>query len=368
MLELLFIEDDPEAVRPAKNLVEKENKNIQCKIFGFEKAKEKIETLRPEIVILDILLDGASPESEPEGLNILDFIWDKHFCPIVVYSAQPDTLDDEHKKHPFVKSIKKGRGSPQKVLGALNELLPHVDALKEAERDIRQSFSNAMKDVAPYAFEVLDDTEQRNDMIKRSGRRRLAAQMDENSENGTKLTGLEQYLHPPISKDIRLGDILKLKEGSDDEPAVFRVVLTPSCDLVSSGGRSPKVCDVLVARCHSINNGLQLTSWKNITNNKLKDRLPGTLTQGYFESIVPFPSLKNRIPPMVADLRDLELIPIEKINKKFCHIASLDSPFRELIAWAYLQTAGRPGLPDRNIDAWRDEIIENVKKERSRQN
>ena len=63
---------------------------------------------------------------------------------------------------------------------------------------------------------------------------------------------------------------------------------------------------------------------------------------------------------MMADLRDLEIIPIGDIgvdNKPFLRVASIDSPFREMVAWAYLHTACRPGLPDRDFKAWRDEII-----------
>lgn len=369
MLKLLFVEDDQEAIKPVLRLIKEKKENVCCEVSEFRTAEEKISSFRPDIAVLDLLVRGTSQDEDiAEGLKTREFIWNKHFCPIVVHSAQPDIHDDECESHPFVISIKKGANSPQKVLKAICEFLPHVDALKEAESDIRQDFSRAMRDVAPYAFEVLDDSEQRNDMIKRSGRRRLAARMDENSADGTNLTGLEQYLHPPISEDIRLGDILKQKGGANEDPTAFRVVLTPSCDLVSSSGRSPKVSNILVARCHSINNGLKLTSWGTIGIRRLRERLPSTLAQGYFETIVPFPSLKNRIPPMVADLRDLELIPIEKINTKFCRIASLDSPFRELIAWAYLQTAGRPGLPDRDINTWRDEILGDVKNERGGEN
>ena len=357
MLELLFIEDDAQAVRSVQNLIERENADIQYKLFGFEAAKEKIESLRPDIIILDILINGTSPESEPEGLNIFDFIWAKHFCPIVVYSAQPDRLDDKHQGHPFVKRIRKGRGSPQKVLKALGELSSHVETLKETESHIRQSLACAMRDVAPYVFETLTENDRRVEMVKLASRRRLAAQMDEISGDGTKLAGWEQYLCPPICEDARLGDILRQKDGTDTDPTAFRVVLTPSCDLVSSDGRIAKVRDVLVARCHSIGDGIKLTSWKGIGIPKLRERLPGTLTQGYFETVIPFPNLKNRIPTMAANLKDLELIPFDKIGTEFLRIASLDSPFRELVAWAYLQTAGRPGLPERDIKSWSEEII-----------
>jgi len=62
---------------------------------------------------------------------------------------------------------------------------------------------------------------------------------------------------------------------------------------------------------------------------------------------------------MAADLRQLELISFDKISEEaeFVRVASMDSPFRELISWAYMQTGCRPGLPDRNLDDWCDEIV-----------
>ena len=63
---------------------------------------------------------------------------------------------------------------------------------------------------------------------------------------------------------------------------------------------------------------------------------------------------------MAADLRELELISLSDIglkDKPFIRIASLDSPFRELVSWAYVQVSGRPGLPDRDFGSWRDEIM-----------
>jgi len=148
------------------------------------------------------------------------------------------------------------------------------------------------------------------------------------------------------------------------------VVLTPSCDLVASGERKPKVDGVLVACCCSMRDGLDLTSLKNTGPSKLKKSLPGTvLTHGYFEAVIPFPCLKGRIPAMAADLRHLELIPLNDIglsDKAFLRIASIDSPFRELVSWAYLQIACRPGLPDRDVILWCDEIVALLKEEKEK--
>ena len=65
-----------------------------------------------------------------------------------------------------------------------------------------------MREVAPYAFDAFPDNQQRIERIetiKRSGRRRLAALMDEPLPDGTVLASWEQYLFPPVSDDILLG-------------------------------------------------------------------------------------------------------------------------------------------------------------------
>ena len=112
MLKVLFIEDEPEAIEPVWSLIRKEEEDMQYEISGFENAEDKIASFRPDIVILDLLVGGASPEPKPEGLKTYDFIWDQHFCPIVVYSAEPGIHEDRHEPHPFVKSIRKGRRKP----------------------------------------------------------------------------------------------------------------------------------------------------------------------------------------------------------------------------------------------------------------
>ncbi|SPD74422.1 conserved hypothetical protein [uncultured Desulfobacterium sp.] len=361
MLKLLFIEDEPSAVEPVVNLLKREQTDIQCEVTLFADAESRVVTLRPDIVILDLLVGGATPEPESAGLGTRDFIWNQHFCPLVIYSARPDIHDEKYEPHPFVKSIQKGKDSPRKVMDALGELRPQVEALTEAEEHVRQSFSCAMRDVAPYAFEAFTDAAQRTETIKRSGRRRLAALMDGLSRDATMLASWEQYLCPPVSSDIKLGDVLRKADGKWDDPSSFRVALTPSCDLVASNGRVPKVDRVLAAKCCSMRVGLDLTSLKGMGLTKLKDRLPGTmLSHGYFEATIPFPCLKGRIPTMAADLRDLEFISVGDIgveNRPFLRVASIDSPFREMVAWAYLHTACRPGLPDRDFNSWRDEIM-----------
>lgn len=368
MLKLLFIDDQLHAIKPLQNLIEREKIDLQYDVCEyFDQAADKIKSTQPDIVILDLLFFEGSSDLKAKGMNVREFIWNEHFCPIIVYSAQPDIHEEEHTSHPFVKCIQKGRGSPSKVMEALEELRPNVEALKEAKEIIQNAFSLAMRDVAPYAFKAFSNNTQRiEETLKRSGRRRVAALMDEPLPDGRVLAAWEQYLFPPVGNDIQLGDVLRKKDCCNDNPTSFRVVLTPSCDLATPGGRLAKVSNVLVARCCKMKEAIGLTSLGNIGFPKLKNRLRSQiLTQGFFEGIIPFPGLEDRIPTMAAKFRDLELIPFEDIgsSKLFVRVASLDSPFRELIAWAYLQTACRPGLPDRDFDSWRKEITENLRSE-----
>ena len=359
MLRILFVEDEEESIRPILRLIEEEKLDVEHHQCGFDEAEGQIQSLRPDIVVLD-LWEGDVSENENKGSQHLNFVWNRQFCPVIIHSAQPD-IPEEH-KNSFVREVTKGQNSPQLVLEAIHDFRPHAEALKGVEEHIRNSLSIAMRDVAPSTFDIFADVGQRNDAIRRAGRRRLAALMDEIPGDGQGLASWEQYICPPVSQDRLLGDILREAEKDNIDPANFRVVLTPSCDLISSGGRTPKVNKVLVAKCCSMTNGLGLTSWNGISASKLKERLIDTvLSRGYFETIIPFPALQGRIPTMTVNLRDLELIPLDEIglkDKKFLRIGSLDSPFRELVSWAYVQVSGRPGLPDRDFASWRDEVMD----------
>jgi CheY-like chemotaxis protein len=371
-MKLLFIENQPDSIAQIKKMVQSEHSDIECVVKGFDEAKEWISQQYPDIVSLDLLSGELSGEVEVAGQPVYDWIWSERFCPIIVYSAQPDAIAEMPANHPFIRTIQKGAGSPQKFVAALNELLPHAEAIRETESWVRKEFAFALREVAPYAFAIFsDDSVQRHNTILRCGRRRLAALMDELSRHGDEecLASWEQYLCPPVSNDILLGDILNKKDSSVDDPNSFSVVLTPSCDLVASGGRKPKVKNVLAASCCSMKDALarvnmslgQDTAGDPISLKDYRKQLKTTiLTQGYYQRIIPFPLLKGRIPTMAADLRQLFLIPIENIGPSeadYIRVASIDSPFRELISWAYMQNACRLAMPDRDFESWCNEII-----------
>lgn len=110
--------------------------------------------------------------------------------------------------------------------------------------------------------------------------------------------------------------------------------------------------------------GLERTSLKQRLDRKASD-LRGylrsqLLTPGSLGGFVAFPKLSGRVPTMMANMRDLDLIPFDDVSDRedtrFVRVASISSPFRESLAWAYLQSAARPGVPDRDTTSWAKEI------------
>jgi len=363
-LTILFVEDNSDSVQPVIRLLQS-TPVYQCEVKDFGEEEAAIEASIPDIVVLDLTTEGRDGERETPGLAIMDRVWEHRFCPVVVYTAYPEVFV-EHRDHPFVEVVQKGARKEHDVQKAIENFRPHVEAMRGVEANIRRQFATAVRDVVPTAFNVFpedSDFEKRNDIITRLGRRRLAALMDELSRRGEPLASWEQYLTPPISGDIRLGDILRRRGGPQGIPNSYFVVLAPSCDLDTSRGQSPKVDRILVARCCSFKEGLQSTSRKDIKKpKKIKELIEDILPRGYFENIVPIPALPGHFPRMVANLRKLGFVPLNRIrgntNVRFDVVASVDSPFRELFAWAYMRIACRPGLPDRDYGKWCEEIQE----------
>lgn len=362
-MKLLLVEDNLDSVRPLMDLIKEENPSNEVTSARFEEANKKIESFRPDVVVLD-RIDGDMTNQVDKGSETLSFIskgyWKKHFCPVIVYSAMAEKIEDEegeYTKHPFIHYVNKGSGSEYKVMEKLAEIEPHIGILGEVEEYVRETFSFVMTEVAPYVFKEYKDKDatERINVMKQAARRRLAAQMDELSrEESHKLAPWEQYLFPPINDKILLGDILKKRDCKDDDPSAFRIVLTPSCDLVNQ-----KTKKVLFGQCCSIDEGLKQAFRVKEVNKKIKQKIRRFLSGGYSEGIIPLPELKGLIPSMAANLRELELVAVDEIAN-YERIASLDSPFREMVSWAYMQIAGRPGLPERDFDAWCKEVCDTL--------
>ena len=208
-------------------------------------------------------------------------------------------------------------------------------------------------------WELEEDVTKRTDLLNRSVKRRIAASIDSASvSDEDELFPWEQYIYPALGTDLLMGDVLRRREADGGDPEAHRLVLTPSCDLVMRDGKL-KVDRILVAHCVSIEAFLHACK---VSQNSLNDRdkrdLERALTQPQSDGFIALPGYASVLPYMAVKLRKLELLSITEEGFEgtdgvtYERVASIDSPFREALSWAYLQIAGRPGLPDRNNKVW----------------
>lgn len=366
-LKILLIDDQPDSVEAVVDELNNSIDGVTCTVATFQEAPVKLESLQPDVVVLDLMdntATGQVDEGSPLGLNI----WQQRFCPLIFYTASDET--GTTLQHPLVTVIRKGSGSEEHVRDKIKSFLPHVAALGKVSTEINEALRRALRESKARVFEVSEE-DKNNEVLVRSIRRRVAASMDDAMSLGEpNLLSWEQYLCPPSnSAHFLTGDIIRLKSGKQDDPSSYRIVLTPSCDLVSSDKRKPKVEKVLLARCTQVSRlledlGLEMPSNKGKLE-PFKKKLAKFLTQGYGHSSFPVAELPGEFPVMAADFRLLDVISLDELNdqKVYERVASVDAPFRELFVWAYLSSAGRPGMPDRDFGPWADSIVSELQKD-----
>ena len=341
-MRVLIVDDEANSVEPLVN--ELKQREFFPEVCQFEDVEVRLKEFRPGVIVLD-LLKGTS---NVVGDVTYKQIWEVRFCPIIIYSAQPNQIDSDD-EHPFIAKVQKGQGSESEAADTLADFAGKVRALERVSDQLDKELHGVLREVAPK-LPTLD-----GNLLARVVMRRLAASFDIELSGAASLYAWEQYIYPPIHAHFVIGDILREVEGAWDSPEAHRIILTPTCDLVDANGRSPKVESVLVAMCSP---STQLKEKKN----KLKRLLSSGFDSRLLALIVP--GFDKVLPHMLAELRSLELIELDLIaldsdhcdGHRFCRVASIDSPFRELVTWCYLHVTGRPGIPDRNVNAWFEEI------------
>ena len=299
-MKILFVDDEPENVETAKVHLEKMGLSEGLPTVNFSNAEAAFRSMLPDIVVLDLIDGGNTADPKPTGNATLQFVWKTRFCPLIIYSAHPEAFaDGEWKGHHFVRLISKGMDSEKAVEAVVREYAAHVQTLKAAEEEVRSTYAAVLRDVAPYAFNEIINEDPRRDVVRRLGRRRLAAKMDDvQSIQG--IESWEMYICPTISQRPKTGDILHVAGSSPTDPASFRMVLTPSCDMARDGQQRQE--KVLLCCCIGCTEALTAAGVA-----MKKDSIIKLLTAGHREGILPLPALPGRIPHMMADLKRLEV-------------------------------------------------------------
>jgi len=115
-MRILIVDDDPKSVEPLRQEIQRRFAGTESPVIGFKDSEQVIDIFSPHIIVLD-LMQGSPLDSDPAGLQTCEHIWQKRFCPLVVYTAVPNQFaDDERLRHPFVKLVTKGSGSDLDVI------------------------------------------------------------------------------------------------------------------------------------------------------------------------------------------------------------------------------------------------------------
>ncbi len=364
---VLMIEDDAATAESCLKTIRDRVPEVHVEVeHNFGNADAKIKALSPDIIVLDLYEGDPVAEGSAKGLPIWTQIWQGKFCPLIFHTAREFPDDPPPPKdHPFVQYVRKRAKSDLVVANHLKSFLPHVNALRSVQQEIAGVLQPVLRDVAAIIWRAQSDEKERDRTLVRAARRRAAAMMDEATLlDGKPMTNWEQYLIPALGQNPLMGDLLRVVTGQSDDPHSYRVVLTPSCDMVK--GRKRCATQILVAKCRPISDYMTAANLSNINEKKMRERLAVLLTQEECGGYVALPALPGVFPVMAAGMRDLDFVQMSTVANaasegiQYVRIASVDSPFREKLAWTYLQIAARPGMPDCDSEEFITAIIKAI--------
>jgi hypothetical protein len=192
----------------------------------------------------------------------------------------------------------------------------------------------------------------------REGVEKLTAQVFQGhaAAGGTdpdKVHPCEYYIKPSIGSDPLLGDI---RIRGIAENAEYLVVLWPSCDMVSAGGRTPKTDRVLCAKATLLESAPEVAQWRVAPSGTKEEAVSRIIRNdrkppaglGSAERYHYLPGVWD-IPHLVIDFQALEHLELASVKELAC-LATLASPFAEALATRFGRYLGRPGTPDLNIE------------------
>lgn len=363
-MKMLIIEDNKETVRGICDSAE--DNGWEYEICDFEKSIIKILEFNPDMVVMDWMYDV---ENIDRGEPIFKEIYENGFRPTIIFSAMADAIElpDYMKTTPLVEIIKKG--DEQIVIDRIREWKPYISAVK----DLRDEMNSALL-ISVQAVDNFMKMEEYpgDDVVKYMLSKRTTFYFDKEYIGNIPPAWI-QYEYPPVHNNFMVADIIRIYSDTTNvhdvgKPEEYHIILTPSCDMARVGNGYI----ILAAKCKEAN---MFSEDARISDEELEDKdivedkkgkLIHSLNTGYNYSKVALPLLPNKIPYMTVDLRKLEQIRIGDIAKseksinedsKYYRVASVSSPFREQIVWAYMINSCRPGMPDRDMNTWAEGIM-----------
>ena len=344
-MKILFIEDDESAIQGIKDFCDELGYSYEHP--PFDEALSNIDNYDPDILVLDL---KNNVEDGFEGCDILDKAWEHNFRPTCVFSGQivQSTVEQEKYTSPLICFVDKGDDNPVKEF--ISKIAPYIECI----RKVRSETHKAMRKSFDFFNMAINDSITDPEVIALLCGNRIKSYFD-NEYSNVDMPVWSQYIYPILNDEFSTGDVIMLKNSSSDTKTQkkFFVILSQSCDIAHQ-----KVSDILVAKCYDIDFLLRKRSVSEAEYEmRSADELRAILNAGFYNEFFPLPSIDNVLPDITVNLKALKLLPVSKLSSDYTKIASLSSPYKERLIWAYMQTACRPGVPDLDVECWSGTLL-----------
>ena len=366
-LQLLFVDDDDDITKQAEEYFDEKitlssGEYIKLHILNsFDSALAELESRRIDVVILDVRL--GTPENtsgENRGIDVLEAIRQVRFVPVIFYTALPESVREY--ETPLIRIVEKtqGFGYLQQVIDELCATrLLHVN--RALLRHLEYVQREYMWGFVASNWEKLGDTPDRSALayllasrlaksLSDSGISKFILELggaDPTLEKSNAVHPMLYYVIPPFREKPLAGSIYLGKIGNQEG---YWVLLTPSCDMLQ--GKADKVlfsfCQPLIDQkeyqdCYAAD-GQPSKGKLEILAKLLSNNRKDAQADRFF-----FLPAAIMLPDLVVDFQNLSTISINQLAE-LEHLASLDSPFAELLVSRFTKYLGRLGAPDLNID------------------
>ncbi len=364
---VLLVEDDETVRRQVREYLSGEvfasrRLNIND-IAEIDQALNLIHERKADLVILDVYRGTARRGGEQAGIRVLESIKRSGFVAVVLYTALPEGLDGQQSS--FVRLVGKDARGLERLKTEITDLfriripqvhraiVNHLDrALCSYMWEFVQARWGEFSSLADKP-EFLRLVVQRLAMtFAREGIDRMIVEVYGTPATGGTTVGdavhpAEYYIKPPVGNDPALGDI-RLRQA--DGHGEYLVVLWPTCDMVSSGGRTPKTDCVLCARAFLVKDATEVAEWVASPSNTKQKRVERLVKNAREESPDRYHFLPGvwDIPHLLVDFQQLEHVALGDIRALSC-LATLASPFAESLGARFQRYIGRIGTPDLDV-------------------
>lgn len=388
-LRILYVEDDVENQQELVEVLSGKTVNghamtIDCE-SSFEEAVAKSNDYH--IVILDLYRGDATKGGEDMGSEVYEELKKDIFIPIIFYSGNTNGV--KALKSQVIGVASKGDNTSV-LLSEIERLSKHNlpflrhNVHAHIEQEFRRYFWDVIQKENDKFTPSTDDFSLGYLLLRNFAdslsKENIKCIIGDDTISPEKVHPMEFYIYPSEkTKEFENGEIIRCKSKND----IF-VILTPSCDFVSGGGRKRKVEHVLLVKTVPLD---QTDEYKRFSNIKKKQKEAAEFASQIDEleqkggDVVAIQELKGKKDKLesnisnmnasfsqflnsgksdrffflpgtpfmtnrVIDFQDKTTVDYSSLKTDFERIAKLDSPFAQSMTSSFIRYYNRIGFPD----------------------